>query len=105
MKSEITKQKLEKYYKLTSKVLDEIKRHIVKSKKKEADEIYNNFDFDILDITETLIMEAVGFRHQYKKDDVSLSDAVGYLLARKYGLKFLTGDKFFENRDNVEFVK
>ena len=39
MKSEITKQKLEKYYKLTSKVLDEIKRHIVKSKKKEADEI------------------------------------------------------------------
>ena len=73
--------------------------------KKEADEIYNNFDFDILDITETLIMEAVGFRHQYKKDDVSLSDAVGYLLARKYGLKFLTGDKFFENRDNVEFVK
>ena len=39
MEHKITKQKLEKYYKLTSKALDEVKKHIVKSKKKEADEI------------------------------------------------------------------
>ena len=39
MNSKITKQKLEKYYKLTGKALAEVKKHIVKSKKKEADEI------------------------------------------------------------------
>ena len=30
MEHKITKQKLEKYYKLTSKALDEVKKHIVK---------------------------------------------------------------------------
>ena len=39
MKNKITLNNLEKYYKITSKALATIKKHIVKSKKKEADEI------------------------------------------------------------------
>lgn len=39
MKSQITKKEIEKYYKLTSKALAEVKKHIVKSRKKEGDEI------------------------------------------------------------------
>ncbi|MEK6873275.1 MAG: DUF357 domain-containing protein [Nanoarchaeota archaeon] len=39
MNNKITKQKLEKYYKLTSKALDEVKKKVVKAKKKDADEI------------------------------------------------------------------
>ena len=42
MKNKITKLKIQKYYKLTSKALAEIKKHIVKGKKKEADEIIKN---------------------------------------------------------------
>lgn len=72
---------------------------------KIAKEIYEKFDFDILEITETTAIEAVIFRNEHKKDNISLADAVGYLLAKKHKLKFLTGDKFFEEKDNVEFVK
>ncbi len=39
MEDKISKQKLDKYYKLTSRALAEVKKKIVKSKKKDADEI------------------------------------------------------------------
>jgi uncharacterized protein len=39
MKNEITKEKLEKYFDLTSRGLKEVKENIIKEKKKEADEI------------------------------------------------------------------
>ena len=39
MKNKISLKDLVKYFKLTSKALEEVKKHIVKSKKKEADEI------------------------------------------------------------------
>ena len=34
-----------------------------------------------------------------------MTDCIGYILAKNIGIKFLTGDKEFENLDNVEFVK
>jgi|SRR3989344_3790598 len=71
----------------------------------KADELYGKFVFQIVEITPEAIIEAVKFRYENRKDDVSLPDSVGYLLAKKHKLKFLTGDKFFENRDGVEFVK
>ena len=73
--------------------------------KKAANEQIEKLDFEILDINYKLIIDAVLFRHENKRHDVSLPDVVGYLLAKKHKLKFLTGDKFFENKDNVEFVK
>ena len=75
------------------------------SGKRKADEMFNEFIFEVLEITPELIIEAVNFRYENKKEDVSLPDAVGYILAKKNGLTFLTGDKFFENKNNVEFVK
>ena len=39
------------------------------------------------------------------KRNVSMTDCVGYILAKQLGIKFLTGDKEFEHLDNVEFVK
>ncbi len=71
----------------------------------KADEFYGKFVFQVVEITPEVIIEAVKFRCKNRKEDVSLPDAVGYLLAKKHKLKFLTGDKFFENKDNVEFVK
>lgn len=80
--------------------------NLLKEKDKNAaDEQIEKLNFEILDIDYNLIIDAVLFRHENKRYDVSLPDAVGYLLAKKHKLKFLTGDKFFENRDNVEFVK
>ena len=43
------------------------------------------------------------FKTMHKK--LSIPDAVGYTIAKKHGVKFLTGDRDFENMENVEFVR
>ena len=45
------------------------------------------------------------FRVKNIKKDISITDYVGYFMAKNLGVKFLTGDKEFENFENVEFVK
>lgn len=37
--------------------------------------------------------------------ELSIPDAIGYSVAGRLGIKFLTGDKAFEKMPNVEFVK
>lgn len=51
------------------------------------------------------IDEAMEFRLSWKDRNVSITDCVGYIMAKKLGIKFLTGDKEFKDMDNVEFVK
>lgn len=51
------------------------------------------------------IKEAMLFRIQHKKRDLSPADCLSYVMALKLNLKFLTGDRQFENMENVEFVK
>ena len=51
------------------------------------------------------IKEAVEFKIKYKKNDLSYADCIGYIIAKNIGVKFLTGDKEFEDMENVEFVK
>ena len=51
------------------------------------------------------IKNAMKFRLANKKKKLSYADCIGYQLAKEHGLKFLTGDKEFENLPNVEFVK
>jgi predicted nucleic acid-binding protein len=36
---------------------------------------------------------------------ISIPDAIGYVIAKRLKIKFLTGDKEFEHLSNVEFVK
>ena len=47
----------------------------------------------------------MGFRFNNLKKDISMTDCIGYFLAKSLGIKFLTGDKEFENMKDVEFVK
>ena len=35
----------------------------------------------------------------------SYIDCIGYMVAKRLNIKFLTGDKDFEDLDNVKFVK
>lgn len=76
-----------------------------KQGKESADTWFKKINFKLLEITPEIIVEAVNFRHINKKNDFSLPDAVGYTLSLKHNLKFLTGDRQFENLPNVEFVK
>jgi hypothetical protein len=58
MENKITKQKLEKYFKLTTKALKKAKENIAKGKKKESKEI--------VDMVSNYLSDAEYFR---KKDD------------------------------------
>ncbi|MBS3125416.1 PIN domain-containing protein [Candidatus Woesearchaeota archaeon] len=58
-----------------------------------------------VEITPDDIKEAAQFRLKHHKERFSYADALGYILARRRGLTFLTGDKAFEGLTGVEFVK
>lgn len=53
------------------------------------------------------VCKAMDFRKQMKKKKINISaaDAIGYIIAEKLNIKFLTGDKEFEGMKNVEFVR
>lgn len=48
---------------------------------------------------------ATEFRIKNKRKDVSYADCLGYIIAKELKIKFLTGDKQFNDLPNVEFVK
>ena len=58
-----------------------------------------------IDYDKSTIEEASKLKLKYKKGNLSMTDYIGYVNAKKLGIKFLTGDKEFENMPNVEFVK
>ena len=68
MKDKITKEKLDKYFKLTSSALKEVKKNIAKSKKKEAKEI--------IEMASNYLSDAKYF--QEKKDFVNSFAALNY---------------------------
>lgn len=71
----------------------------------EANAFLDHYDGLIIDFDNDIIKTAATLRLMLKKRDVSMTDCVGYCLAKKWGVKFLTGDKEFEHMENVEFVK
>lgn len=68
----------------------------------EVAEKYYSFvvDFDL-----DVLMNAAKLKAQLNKREVSMTDCIGYSVARQIGIKFLTGDNAFKDLDNVEFVK
>lgn len=72
---------------------------------KTAEENLNKYYPFVVDYDEQIIKDAAGLKHKLNKRDVSMTDCIGYILAKRLRIKFLTGDKQFENMENVEFVK
>lgn len=58
------------------------------------------FRFEILDI-----FEANLFRRANLAKKLSFTDCLGYIISKNKKIRFVTGDKQFENMDNVEFVR
>ncbi len=71
----------------------------------EAKSIYFKLRGLIVEVSDKIIMKAIEFRKEHKKGKLSYTDCIGYIYAVKNNLKFLTGDKEFEDLPNVEFVK
>jgi predicted nucleic acid-binding protein len=51
------------------------------------------------------IEAAMKLRHALRNLELSCADALGYHIAKKEGMKFLTGDRAFEGLPGVEFVR
>ena len=72
---------------------------------KDAREYLDELIPAIVKVDASIIERAMLFRVKNKKRKMSMTDCISYIQARKLGVKFLTGDKEFENLENVEFVK
>ena len=70
-----------------------------------ASTILEKYSEFAIDFDKDTIEHAAQLRLRHRKQDLSMTDCIGYVLAQKLGIKFLTGDKEFQNLENVEFVK
>jgi len=73
--------------------------------KQIAEKYYQKFLPFCCEITDDIIKSACEFRLIHKGKELSYVDCIGYIIAKKMLIKFLTGDNSFENINNVEFVK
>ena len=70
---------------------------------KVADEITEKYRFFLVDGTLDDVKEAINLK--VKNKQLSIPDVIGYIIAKKFNAKFLTGDNEFKEMPNVEFVK
>ena len=73
--------------------------------KQTADYWLNRLKPNSRSVNINVLIRAVIFQHTNKKTNMSLFDAVGYIFSLENDLKFVTGDKEFEHREGVEFIK
>ena len=71
----------------------------------QADLTYEEYRPAVVELDDDTLKEAVKFRRDHKKQDLSYADCIGYIYAKRHEMNFLTGDKEFEALPNVEFVK
>ncbi|MEK6826830.1 MAG: PIN domain-containing protein [Nanoarchaeota archaeon] len=86
-------------------VFAELCYKLLREKVKEADNFINEWAGAIVHADAKIIREAMQFRVNNKERRLTMTDCISYFMAKKLGIKFLTGDKEFENLENVEFVK
>ncbi len=70
---------------------------------KAANEITEKYRPFLVEATLDDVKEATSLK--IKNKQMSIPDVTGYIVAKKYNAKFLTGDKEFKDMPNVEFIK
>ena len=71
-----------------------------------ADYWTRKLNFKLINIIKLdTVIKATRLKFKNKKEDLSYTDCIGYILSRELNIKFLTGDSKFKNKENVEFVK
>ena len=51
------------------------------------------------------LIKALKYRIDNKKENLSIFDCIGYIYSLENNIKFVTGDKFFENKEGVLFIQ
>ncbi|MDO8625759.1 MAG: PIN domain-containing protein [Candidatus Diapherotrites archaeon] len=67
--------------------------------------IMDSLRVKVLEIPPDAAVEIAAFRKKHAKKKLSYIDCVGYVVALRNNIPFVTGDKEFEKMPNVEFVK
>lgn len=75
------------------------------AKEELATELVNSLNVQLLNINKEQGIKAAKLKFKYKKEKLSYTDCIGYIIAKELNMKFLTGDEKFRNKENVEFVK
>ena len=78
---------------------------MLKHGKEKADKYYDALKKYTIPISDDVIKNANEFRLKLKERKLSYVDCIGYTLARLRNVRFLTGDRQFEDLENTEFVK
>ena len=50
-------------------------------------------------------IDALIYRHEHRKQNLSIFDCIGYIYSVENGYTFVTGDIQFKNKKGVEYVK
>ncbi|MEN7982408.1 MAG: PIN domain-containing protein [Nanoarchaeota archaeon] len=103
-------QKFMKYldldFVITDLILVEFYAVILREYNEEtADYWYKKLESYSVSIEKLILIEAIKFKYKHRKTNISFFDSVGYIFSLKNNYFFVTGDKEFENFDNVEFMK
>jgi predicted nucleic acid-binding protein len=85
--------------------LGELHYHTLKEKSPIDEFLYSELKGSCMPIELEDMEKAMEFKYENRKKKFSMVDSVGYILARRYGLRFLTGDKGFREIEGVEFVE
>ena len=77
-----------------------LKKEVAEKTANEYAEKYWNF---VVPVTLADVTKATSLKRKHK--DLSIPDVIGYVVAERHNVNFLTGDEGFRNLPNVEFVK
>lgn len=73
----------------------------------QASGVYDSYRPHAVDADDALVKDAMGLRLRLRRQRrrLSYADAVGYALAVRHGIRFLTGDPALRGLPAVEFVR
>ncbi len=92
---------------LTTKMnlLEVVYAFLREGKIEAASTIVREFQNKVIEPDALTIIEIAAWKLQEKPKTFSFVDCLGYVLAKKMGIPFLTGDEEFEGKENVVFVR
>ena len=91
---------------ITEHNLIELYYHCLHDHGKETAVMYQQlYRGNVVPISDSTIQLAMEIKLRFKHEKLSYADCMGYARAIELGVKFLTGDQKFSDKENVEFVK
>lgn len=91
---------------ITEFILAELCFNLLKEYSPEISYSYvDKFANSVVKVDKEIIKQSMYYRLKNLKSKISITDCIGYYLAKDLGINFLTGDKEFKDMPNVEFVR